>query len=396
MYSINLEKKLINIKLEDKLFGSEIEGFSQKNGKNISFKLPEGIEQIYGYIKKQISTLPEDVQKNLYEKEKQYNFFIEDKKESSSAYVSFDLKNMWKILVTYSKNLYENNIASLFCVGKYTTLDRSALSYTSTHKSGQIHSNFVNDIFNKLGMAECINNLICTDKIGLNKEYLFDKKMEYVGSNRLIKSEEIKKFFSLMRQAMLREDDQIKYFNLYAIYSRYALSLLLATRYGRVSCNLEDISFELNLIRIVEKSDDRQNGIRFIPLCIQAKIIIRKYKSLCGKLGFLDNYIYFMDKEKKQILYGENKNILVNIFNQGYGLDENILDFIRKVPLNFGRHIAMKVAVENNFNLYYVQTMMGHYTKGTEQLGIVSTTDGQDYILKTNEFLDKVGRIYGI
>jgi hypothetical protein len=86
----------------------------------------------------------------------------------------------------------------------------------------------------------------------------------------------------------------------------------------------------------------------------------------------------------------------VNIFNRGYGLDQYILDFIRKVPLNFGRHIVGKGAVEKNFNIYYLQTMKGHYTKGTEQLGVVSTTDSQDYIFTTSAFLERIGKEYGI
>ncbi len=199
-----------------------------------------------------------------------------------------------------------------------------------------------------------------------------------------------------MRRAMLLEDDQIKYFNLYSIYARYALGLLLATRYGRVSCNLKDVSFELNLIRIIEKSDDKRTGVRFIPLCREAKIIIRKYKSLCSELGLMGNDIYFINKGKKQILYGENKKVLVNIMHQDYDLDQNILDFIQKVPLNFGRHIKVKVSAERNFNMYYMQTMMGHYTKGTEQIGIVSSTDSKDYIVKTSSFLGKIGKSYGI
>jgi len=393
---IIIEKKLFSVKLDDKLFGSSIEGFSMQNGKNISFKLPIEIVELYEYIQKQILHLPEDSQENLYKNEKQYIKFIDERRDSCPIYINFDLKNMWKILVTYSKNLFENNIASLFCIGKYTTHDRSALSYTSTHKSGQIHSNFLNDIYTDMGMQECINHLLDTDEIVVNEEYLFDKKMEYVGSNRLIKDEDVKKFFSHMRRAMLLEDDQIKYFNLYAVYARYALSLLIATRYGRVSCSLKYISFELGLIRIIEKADDNRTGVRFIPLCRQAKIIISKYKSLCSKLGFLGDDICFLDKKNKRTLYGENKKILVNIFDQGYDLDQNILDFIRKVPLNFGRHIAVKTAVENNFNMHYLQTMMGHYTKGTEQFGMVSSTDSQDYILKSSRFFGKVGKLYGI
>lgn len=396
LYSINLEKKLLNVKLDNKLFGSAIEGFSLKTGKNISFKLPAGIVQIYKYIKKQISTLPEYAQKSLYEKEKQYNLFIEDKKDSSFAYVSFDVSNLWKILSTYSKNQFENSIASLFCIGKYSTLDRSALSYTSTHKSGQIHSNFLNSICNNLGISKCVGRIIVANEVVQEEEYLFDKKMEYIGSSRLVKQEDVKKFFSLMRRALMAEDDEIKYFNLYAVYARYGLGLLMATRYGKESCSLKNLTYELNLIRIIEKSDAKQDGVRFIPLCRKAKSIIVEYKLLCGNFGFSDDNIYFFDGKKRRILYGGNKKSLVDIFNREYDLDQYILDFIQNVPLNFGRHIAMKVAIENNFNMYYIQTMMGHYTKGTEQFGSVSTTDSQDYILKTIAFFDKIGKIYGI
>jgi len=396
VYSINLEKKLLNVKLDNKLFGSEIEVFSHKNGKNISFKLPAVIEQIYGYIKKQIPTLPEVVQKNLHEKEKQYNLFMEDKIESSPTYVSFDLNNLWKILSTYSKNQFENSIASLFCIGKYGTLDRSALSYASTHKSGQIHSNFLNSICNNLDISKCVNRMIGANEVEPKEEYLFDKNMEYIGSSRLIKKEDTKKFFSLLRQALLAEDDEIKYFNLYAVYARYGLSLLMATRYSKESCSLKNVTYELNLIRIIEKSDTKQDGVRFIPLCWKAKSIVAEYKSLCSNFGFSGDNIYFFDGKKRRILYGENKKTLVDIFNREYDLDQYILDFIQNVPLNFGRHIAMKVAVENNFNMYCIQTMMGHYTKGTEQFGCVSTTDSYDYILKTSEFFGKIGRIYGI
>jgi site-specific recombinase XerD len=393
---IDIEKKLFSVKLDDKLFGSSIERFSVRNGKNISFNLAVEIVELYKYIQKQILYLPDESQKNLYKNEKKYIEFIDKKRNSCSVYINFDLKNIWKLLATYSKKLFDNNIASLYCLGKYNTLDRSALSYASTHKSGQIHSNFLNNFLKNLDIQKCIYQLIDIDKIISNEKYLFDSKMEYVGSSRLIRNEDIKIFFSYMRREMLHEDDQIKYFNLYAIYARYALSILLGTRYGRVSCNLKDVSFELNLIRIIEKSDDKRSGVRYIPLCRQAKIIIRKYKSLCSELGLMGNDIYFFNKGKKQILYGENKKVLVNIMHQDYALDQNILNFIRKVPLNYGRHILVKDAVEKNFNMYYLQALMGHYTKGTEQHGIVSSMDSQDFILKSSSFLEGIGKEYGI
>lgn len=393
---IAVNKKLITVKLDHKLFGSSLKKFSVKNGKNISFNLPTGVVALYEYMRRQLLSLPEGSQEDLYNNEKQYIKFIEELMESCPNHVNFDLKNTWKILVVYSKNSFENNIASLCCIGKYITLDKSAMSYTSTHKSGQIHSNFINDIHNNLGIRKCINHLLWIDETEVKENYLFDKKMEYVGSNRLVKNEEIKKYFSYMRRAIQLEDDQIKYFNLYAIYARYALSLLLATRYGKASSNLKDISFELNLIRIIEKSDDRQSGVRFIPLCKQANKIIRKYKSLCSALGFKGDNIYFLDGNKRHILYGENKKTLVKIFNEDYSIDQSILDFIQYVPLNFGRHIAVKVAGEMNLNLYYMQAMMGHYSKGAEQFGYVSTTNSQDYILKVSGFFAKVGRVYGI
>jgi hypothetical protein len=46
--------------------------------------------------------------------------------------------------------------------------------------------------------------------------------------------------------------------------------------------------------------------------------------------------------------------------------------------------------------MYYLQALIGHYTKGTEQLGIVSSLDSQDFILKSNNFLEGIGKEYGI
>jgi len=394
--TVNTEKKLFSLQFDNKIFGSVIEDFSMNNGKKISFHLPEGIALLFVSLKKQILLMTSNAREELYENEKEYIKCIKQERDLCPVYINIDFNNTWKILAVYSQNYYENNLASLFCIGKYTTIDRSALSYTSTHKSGQIHSHFLIKIYSELGMNNLIKILTGSDEIDLDEKVFFDKKMEYVGSSRVVEIEESKKFFSKMRRAILREEDPIKYFNLYAVYARYALSILLGTRYGRVSCNLKYISLELNVLRIIEKADDKQSAVRFIPLCKQAKTIIKKYKSLCSELGLPDDDIFFIKKKKNQLLFGNNKTILANMFSHEYDLDDHVLDFIRKVPLNFGRHIVHKVAVEQNFNMYYVKTLMGHYSKGTEQLGMASTIDTQDYIIETSRFLGKIGRLYGV
>jgi len=393
-HSIDVSKNRLRVFLNEKLFGGIYNGLSTPGTKYITFELPKTMVYFFKNIHRKVSRLNTEMLSELYGLEQEYTRYLRNKRLSCPITISFDEKNLWRLLLTYQAN--DKNMSSFFAIGKYTTQIRSTTAYGTTHKSGQIHSTFIRDIFQKLKMEEYIGKLVDIPVNHLSESILFDTKAEFCGSNRWIDRSDVKKFFSLMRRAILIEvDNEIKYYNLNAIYTRYALAVLLATRHLRYSCKVDNVSFELGLMTVVEKSETKAGGTRLIPLSKKAKEIIGKYKQLSREMNIPSCNVYLIVNGKKKIFHNTNRNYAVELLKE-YEVDPFIINFVENVWLNFGRHILVEVATERGFDFSYLQTLLGHFTKGCEQHGIVSVLDEQNWHQESIALFDHIGKLYGV
>ena len=398
--TLDLNKGLVTMQLDDKLFAKEkTSSLFVDAQKSISYTLPPLMSMLIRKIKIILDTnipkLDDDEKcKILLSKhvQKWYQNYVTDKAKSFDKKISIKPKQMWRMVEAYRKEKLKEEMSTLFCVGKYQIIDKSKMAYASVHKNGQIHAEFIVALYEELGLHDVLAVALGLDASLHKPKGQIDKTMRYAGSTVSLKVEESRRFFLEMQELIMQEENDIKRFNLSAIYVKYALSLLLGTRTAPYSTALDNISFSLHILSISEKASTLLSGIRVIPLCKRAEQLIKSYQYECDRMGVPYINIYII--EHNDIKLYENP-LALNVLNET-NASEWLYDFVASVPTNTGRHIITNEARESNFNGYYLEALMGHYSSGEEQLGIFSTMDMPDYIAKCRELIQKIADKYGV
>jgi hypothetical protein len=300
-------------------------------------------------------------------------------------------KNMWKITLSFSKLFFKDDTIAMLSIAKYQKNDTAKLSYSSTEKFSQKHSLLLESICNGLDLPNAISRLL-NIKYKIYNHTFSSVEPIFVGSHKAVHYKDSKKFFEKMYELIFKEDDKIKKFNLVSIYIRYSMSILCATRDFKNSSTIKNISFSMHTQIITEKSESKLNGIRIIPLCETIEKIIKYYNQTCNDYGIYLDYISLYDNDKlvifdKKIAF----KIIVNITS-----DKFINDFIKYVPFNTGRHIINQYKIEKKLNPIYIETFLGHYISGAEQLGLYSPLHIPSYIHYIRENMQNIANLFGI
>ena len=392
--SIKLEKSYLKINLDVNLFSKKENSYLQKTSMQIIYRVPYSLSLLIGQIQNYFKDFTDVQKKEIYTEDKanEYFKFIKGQIKAYPKHISLNPKHMWKILDSYKKMYLFEDMSTLFCIGRYQQNDTPRLAYASTNQRAQGHSNLIEMLYEKLDMHICIANLLEIESSVFSKSTEFNTNAKYVGSRQVVLPQKSKIFFQALKTLMLHEDDEEKYFNLYAVYTRYAMSLLLGLRGLKNSANLNCISFEFHTFVLSEKSQTLLSGVRVIPMCEEIENILKKYQVLAKKLQIPFDNIYLLDGGKYQNCKVENMIAML----QNYNVEQGVIDFVRFVPLNTGRHAITKLAMETNFNLFYLQTLMGHYISGAEQMGIYSTLNIPEYIKKVRSLTSNIAKIYGV
>lgn len=391
----NPESGIISMSLLSKTIFPIENDFFQKANEKINYLLPINfINLIFKYRKilflnKNSNSCP--WQNGM--KEKNYKDYIKSKILSYEKRIVFDYENTWCFLVSYVRSLKKEDITTLFCLGKKLKNDDSKLAYGSSAKDSLIYSKFLSEISFKLGLDSILNELNLESK--LKKTIITADINVRAGSNRIPNLLLSKKFFDKMKKYCNHSKyNKIQRFNILSIYTRIALGILLGTRTNDYSCSLQKISFSTHVLSISEKSTTLLSGTRIIPLCSKAEEIIKNYQKYAKELNIpLDN-IYLIDQQTNKIQIYKNK-LAVDIAEK-LELENNIIEFVKLVPLNIGRHIISKYGIEHNFNQHYIDAFLGHYVAGAEQFGTYSTLNMKKYIDKMRTLLQNISNIYGI
>jgi len=392
--TIKLDSNTITITINQSLFAKNKNKFIKNSEKKINYKIPHNLVYLLNRAKSFFSELSDENQvihlNDDYAKE-YYDYVKSIIKEYPKSIV-FDPKSMWRLIDSYRKSLYYEDMSTLFCMGRNQQNDTPKLAYASTNKHAQNHSKLLERIYIDLGIHEITAFLLQIDKSIFKPKIEFNKSNIYVGSSQAVKPEESKSFFLKLKKLILNETDDEIYFNLVALYVRYSLSLLVGTRGYDNSASLEKFSFEMDILLISEKADTLISGIRIIPLCKEIKNLIKKYKVLCKNYNIVDNNIYLIQNKKPKIF---KKNIALEIL-KSYQVDSNLIEFVTFVPLNTGRHVFTKIAMETNFNVHYIEAYLGHYMAGGEHQGIYSTLNMHDYNINVKKLTSNIASIYGV
>jgi len=392
---IIIKNNYLTHKIDRDIFAKNEENPYLQDTKNqVIYRLPRGLIQLINRAKSYFRDLSDEDKKNHYTDEaaQQYFSFSKEQMKLFPKKISFNPNQIWKIINVYRRTHFYEDMSTMFCIGRQLQNDTPSLAYASTNKRAQNHSLLLDKLYETLDMHICIAKLLNVPHSFLASEVEFNDSHHYAGSSRAVLPEKSRHFFNRLKQLYFREREHEKYFNLVAIYTRYALALLLGTRDFRHSCPLNRVSFSMHTIIISEKAQTLLSGIRVIPMCDKAEDIIQFYQAMCREYGIDQQDIYLIDNQEHQLF---RKDLACSLLEK-YEIEEEVINFIKSVPLNTGRHCITKLAMETNFNIHYLKTFLGHYISGGEQMGIYATIDMQDYIEQTRELTSNIAKVYGV
>lgn len=392
--TVSYKKPYINVKLDQSPFAKNSNLFlSNENSQTVKFYIPEKFDLL---LYNAHTLIKQKVEINFLsiEEANKYFQYIRHMMNDYSRKISFNPKEMWKLISTYMKNDYDTELMThFFCIGKYRRNDTSKLSYASTPKYSQKHNKVLEVYYDQLNYNEIISKLLELEYIKTAPSSEFSETFELVGSRMAVDKQKSRDFFSIIKKELLfNQKNPITHFNLLAIYTRYALSFLILTRPYEFSASLSRYSKIKEVLIISEKSTSLLSGIRIMPLCQQAIEIIEEYQHHCKQMKILDDNIYIINDHKPQVCSaGSMKKFCNTSYTNAF-----IEDFITHVPLNTGRHVFTKEAILFSLNPTYIETAMGHYSLGQEQTGIYSSMNIPEYSSEIKNFIANISKDYGI
>lgn len=386
--NIDLDNNTINSKIDKNLFGKTLsKKYFENNEKHVVYKIPELLSLILNKIETNISQLKDD---DLMKKTEE-NYYTYINKKSNNFYKTINIKpkRIHEISFAYLNDLGKEDISAMFCTRIYSKRLTSKLAYATINTKTTHYSEYIKILFNDLEISEILNTYVKKHNLKFKNKKESKLEQKYSGSNFLIKREELQQFFTSIYNLIEVERDKYMRFNYISVYVRFAMSLLAGTRTFLNSANLENISHELKIMRISEKAETKISGLRVIPLCDTILELILYYQEQCLTNNLNINSFYIYKGTSFNLLNVEKKDLFSEFRDE-------LKDFIFNVPINFGRHIFCKYAIETNLPIDHLDAYLGHYSSGLEQLGIFSTLDFPNYSKKIRELTTTLANIYNV
>lgn len=383
----NFKTQEISVMINEGLFAKKlINKYFENNSKKVFYKIPYLLSLSLNTIKKSIKD--SNIDFGSEENEKKYHEYIKGLTDSFNKKITIDTKNIHKISTAYLREMGLEDITKMFSMAIYSRNDTATMAYASIHKQAQYYSDYIELLYSELNIGNLLDNFLSLKKNTISNKRLITPR-EYSGSNLLVKGSELTNFFEILYRNIKDSKDKYIYFNCVCLYVRYSISLLAGTRTFIESANLEEISYTFKVMRISEKAETKIAGVRVIPLTDTLISLIKVYKSLCKNLELDENKFHLYDGDEFYIF---NANQLHSI----YGINEELENFIKCVPINFGRHLFTKYAIEKKVPRDYINAFLGHYSSGLEQLGIYSTLDYPSYINAIRKLTDMMVDIHKV
>lgn len=330
----------------------------------------------YNYFKQQKSELTNNIVDEFVEKEiKNVSSEFNSNLKKLSKTVKFTLNNLDKCLRFYYHQFNENS-------------DTTILFHINSNQSDKAKVCYVKQPSRLINLEFWIYKfyLVLTNK-NINLKTVED--MKEIGSPFYINSADFKSFICRIDNLYQKnKSNNTIAFNLKMIFIRYSLSLLLATRDFKNSCDLKNYSKRLNFLTVHEKAKNIKTSKRLIPICSLAKDLIYSfYKIKDNTIGYTSySPKLFLDNKFKDITQKTVENYLKNICTKDE--QNEILEFITKCKLNFGRHVFSTLMRKEKINKDYENEFLGHFYLGNTALGEYSSFDNKDYHKRLVGFID--------
>ena len=353
--------------------------YALKRTQTVEVYLPEKIEIlfsiVYKYFNDQKSELTNETVEEFVEKEIEnikYEFNISLK--TLNCTTKFTFNNIHKCLRYYYNQFHKNS-------------DVSILFHIDTNQSDKAKLCYIQQLNRLLNLESWISEFysILTNKY-INLKTI--EKTKRIGSPFFIESSDFKKFIDELDNLYLKTKDKEIRFNLKMIFIRYSLSLLLATRDFKNSCDLKNYSKRLNILTVQEKAKNIKTAKRIIPLSSFTKEIIELFYKTRNEIEDFKSYspMIFIDSKFKNITQESVEKYFKTICTNE---DQDVIfRFVKNCKLNFGRHVFSTVIRSYSINKDFENAHLGHFYLGSTSLGEYSNFDIKKYHKTITDFID--------
>lgn len=424
-----VKKKYIRVKLTTAYAITTSDVLFYNTKKYVEFELPlflrellslfenEIFQRLKSFIKEKKTLYGNDVinkfdsSKNIKDiiefLEEQYS--LEEDKTILNGFLDYEIKEFKRYLHKERKK-YKKNIKitvshlHLYSFHFYKMFHKeSEVSHLFLkNKTSNIHTQitYVATSTKMLNMALWVKELAQKLKVGDNVPCSIAIDTDYSGSNKLVSIEEYKRFLSIIGKIKLKSDKANV--TLQMIYLRYVFALLLGTRKYYFSVNLKEYSRRNNLLLIHEKAKDIYTSKRIIPITALGEKYINKFFELRDKYKLQsfspvivdDNgYEKQLNQENIRTWMQEHNDDIVQQLSPGDYNSYN--NFLNRVVRDFGRHIFASEAHKiNKTNQAYIDAFMNHFKRGTQDQGMYSSFDNQEYIRQIRLMMEIIEKKY--
>jgi len=349
----------------------------------VFYTIPEVIKELLIYIK----SYKYDFNNDKFEKT------IKDFIKLQNTHISINSQKIWETFFIHQNIFLRSpNTQSIFATENYDQNASPLLNYTQVPQNLIQHSNFLEEYLDILNINNTLKNFF---KTSTSKNFIENISLHTAGSKKLLKQESFINLMKTIQELAKSEKNKIRKFNLYSLYVRYALAILVGTRDFNKSVNLTRTSFKYETIHYHEKAKHENDGHRIIPLCSTALLIIQDYFEILQKVGIDEKRICFLTDENTQlgITLSNISKIRKDMF---IGEIYQFMDNLKSVPLNLGRHTIVTLCSDTLVSKDSILAFMGHNVAGGEQLGELSLINSSQYKTDFKNILEEISIMFEI
>jgi len=373
----NLRKFILE---EKKLYGDEVKQkfYALKQASELSDFL------MYQYEQDEAEQILDSF---LDQEIKQFTRYLQRKRKSFQKTIQIKPRYLHLYSFYYYKTIHKkSDIGHLFLKNKTANI-HTVIAYVVASRKMINMTLWVEELAQKLNIVDFTKSEIVIDN-------------EYSGSNKLIEPKEYKTFLSIIGSIKLKNS----YANatLQMIYLRYSLAILLGTREYYFSTDSQEYSKRRNILLIHEKAKDIYVSKRIIPITSIGAKYIEKFFALKEQYNLQSFSPVIINDDGSESILNQNsifewiKNHENEILEQiNFNQYEKINHFIKKVELDFGRHIFASEAHRINMTQQeYVDAFLNHFQRGTQDQGMYSSFDNKEYFLQIRTLMRKIEKKY--
>lgn len=392
----SLPKFLLNYldSIEEKLY-EELNDFIEKektfHNKDVEqeFYTCKSVTQLLDFLMNQYGQLQNEELMNKFLDEEIINFqkYLKEQRKKNKKFIKISRNVLHLYSFHYYKLLYkESDIAHLFLKRKTSNI-HTKLTYVASPTK----------MFN---MTSWIIELAQILQIEHSNQVINVADNQYSGSNKFVEPDEYKNFLTTLSKIEFENDNAN--LTLKMIYLRYVFCILLATRRYRFSCDLQEYSKRKNLLLLHEKAKNTYSSKRIVPITDLGFRYIEKFYQLKNEYNLQSFSPVIVDDEGNEEilnqagllewLYTHRDAIIKQWSNERYKLLE---DFIIDAVRDFGRHVFASEAHNSRLiDQDYVDAFLNHFSRGTQDQGMYSSFDNQEYFKQLRELMSGIEKKY--